>query len=228
MFHFAAVSAPGDGLGVGFGVGVGVGAGGVAPRLALAVTCDQCGIEWTRGDPDSSASHRRQHKHRMKYLDPQPVARVLEERSADIWSEEVTAASPLWRHDEMYNRAYAFKREQRYDFVQWDNPERDHAAKGYLFADADGRIIGCCAFRFREYTNHQPGWALQFVWVAPPYRRSGVLAERWPAFRDRFGDFLVEGPVSTPMQAFLRRVGDERLMFGSDAAYAEFLASRPV
>lgn len=190
------------------------------------VKCEQCGLTWFKGDPESSAWHRRDHKERMKTLDPQPHQKVQEERAAGDFDELVNWLSPEWRHKEMYARALAFKRELHFDFVQWDCPDTDRKAQGFLLADDASRIVGVCAFRYREYTDAPAGWALQFVWIAPPHRRSGVLAARWPTFRQRFGDFHIEGPVSQAMQAFARKMGDERLMFGSDEAYAKFKAER--
>ena len=70
------------------------------------------------------------------------------------------------------------------------------------------------SFRWREVEDRsEPGcWGLDWVWVCPPGRRSGVLSRVWPMLRERFGDFHVEGPVSDAMQAFLTRRGETFLM----------------
>lgn len=181
-------------------------------RPPQRTVCGECGIEWMRGDPESSASHRREHKKRMGYLDPRPHSKLDGGEIPDGFVF-VNFTSPKWLHTEMYRRALAFKREFHYDFVQWDavNPRSDATGQGFLFVDEEQRIVGACAFRLRE-DDGKSWWGLQWIWFAPAHRRTGLLARRWPALRERFGRFHVEGPVSDAMQAFLTKVGDAELM----------------
>lgn len=174
--------------------------------------CPRCGLTWWRGDPDSSASHRREHRKRMAILDPEPHERVREEAAGSAFDEHVDQWSPEWRHREMYRRAVAFRREEGYDFVQWSVPETDPDTHGFLFADEEGRIVGACAFRMRDFEAGFRRWCLQWIWVAPEHRRRGVLRSRWEGLRQRFGDFWVEPPVSDAMRAFLGSMGDKRLL----------------
>ncbi|WP_192250419.1 GNAT family N-acetyltransferase [Mesorhizobium silamurunense] len=182
-------------------------------RPTQRITCEICGYDWTRGEPDSSAAHRREHKKRLAYLDPKPVPQFVAERAANTEAELVDQNSPRWKHREMYRRALAFKREFSYDFVQWLSPKEDDdpGVQGVLFSNPDDVIVGACAFRIREHEGKS--WrGLQWIWIAPKFRRSGILTARWAELRRRFGDFHVEGPVSEAMQAFLRKMGDEKLM----------------
>ncbi|WP_143149271.1 hypothetical protein [Hyphomicrobium sp. CS1BSMeth3] len=182
-------------------------------RVSTPETCLQCGYVWTRGDPDSSAAHRREHKKRLSYLDPQPVVELVAAVAAGENTISVDRTSPRWKHREIYRRALAFKREFGYDFVQWqsDKGDDDPGAAGVLFCNAQNVIVGACAFRLREYQGRS--WrALQWIWLAPKYRRSGILTTRWFDLRRQFGDFRVEPPVSEAMQAFLKKMGDESLM----------------
>lgn len=183
-------------------------------REPVETVCTACGYTWYRGDPDSSSAHRREHKQRLYVLDPQPVENMVAAYLTESEPELVTSASAAWKHNEMYQRARAFKREKRYDFVQWGSPNGDNDARvhGFLISDVKGRILGAIAFRWREPDGEPPFWGLQWVWIAPNMRRSGVLASRWAAYRDRFGDFWVEGPVSDAMQAFLAKQGDTHLI----------------
>ncbi|WP_169041869.1 MULTISPECIES: GNAT family N-acetyltransferase [Sphingomonadaceae] len=176
--------------------------------------CPDCGQTWYRGDPDSSAAHRREHKRRMHALDPQQLAKMIAAQGSEAEPELVTAASPAWKHFEMYERARAFKREERYDFVQWGGPDGDDDphVHGFLMSDEEGRIQGAISFRWRDPEDRPGFWGLQWVWVSPKHRRSGVLSRRWSVFRARFGDFWVESPVSEEMQAFLAKKGDAKLM----------------
>ncbi|RYY26336.1 MAG: hypothetical protein EOP62_10890 [Sphingomonadales bacterium] len=186
-----------------------------APR-PVETECAACGYKWTRGDPDSSTLHRKEHKHRMIALDPQPHAQLLEARGQENDPDLVDAQSPRWKHAEMHRRAWAFKREMRFDFVQWDSPDStpDPDVQGFLLSDDEGRIQGAVSFRWRQVKDRsEPGcWGLDWVWICPPARRSGVLSRVWPMLRERFGDFHVEGPVSEAMQALLANRGETFLM----------------
>lgn len=176
--------------------------------------CGICGVEWYRGDPDSSTAHRKEHKKRLAYLDPKPLPKFLAERDRSPPDASlVTTASPRWKHKEIYRRALAFKREFHYDFVQWGSPtgDDDPTVHGFLLSNDAGIIVGGCAFRRREHEG-QSWWGLQWIWIASKYRRSGILASYWPGFRERFGDFHVEGPVSDAMQEFLCKIGDAQLI----------------
>lgn len=177
--------------------------------------CDTCGYKWWRGDPDSSQSHRKEHKWRMHVLAPQPNELMIEAKRAENDAELVTTVSPAWKHQEIYRRAFAFKREMRFDFVQWQSSsgDDDPHVHGFLFTNEDGVIVGAVAFRLREpEAPYSPHWGLQWAWIAPPFRRQGILASRWPMLRERFGDFVVEGPVSEAMQSFLIKRGDTALL----------------
>jgi len=181
----------------------------------VETTCPECGFVYFRGDAESSASHRKEHKRRMRYLDPKPDPRLVEGDAAIPATVLVTTNSPAWQHNEMYERALAFKREFGYDFVQWGSPkgDSDPEVNGIFFLNEVGAIVGACAFRVREHGTRRV-WALQWIWFAPRYRRQGHLARQWQRLRADYGDFEVEHPVSPAMQAFLEKQNDAHLMDG--------------
>lgn len=178
------------------------------------VTCSICGLEWYKGDPESSLYHRKEHKRRLSWLNPAPLANMLLElQMVGISAEEVSYKSPLWKYKEMYNRALAFKREFHYDFIQWNKGgSEDKDAHGFLLTGESGEIVGACAFRNRLQEDNSFRWGLQWIWICPNERGKGHLTKRWSMFRERFGDFLVEPPVSDGMKAFLEKQGDSKLM----------------
>lgn len=178
----------------------------------VEVKCPQCAQNWWRGDQESSAMHRRIHRERMAVLQPRPNERVKTLIADGESSLHVDWQSPKWLHQEMYVRASAFRREMGYDFMQWDCPERDRDAHGFLFLNKTGAILGACAFRLRNYGIGSDRWGLQWIWIAPTYRRRGILRSHWPALRGQFGDFEIEPPVSDAMQSFTRKVGDGHLL----------------
>jgi hypothetical protein len=180
----------------------------------VEVTCRDCEYEWKRGDPESSMLHRREHKKRMTWLQPKPMTTMLLElNEKGLAAELVTWNSPEWKHKEMYNRALAFKREFHYDFIQWKSHggHEELDVHGYLFTGDNGEIVGAGAFRNRAKNTDKPKWALQWIWLCPQERRKGHLAKRWLQFRNRFGDFIVESPVSDAMEGFLKKQGDSAL-----------------
>lgn len=167
--------------------------------------CPECGYQWMKGDPESSAIHRKEHKRRMSYLDPQPHPAMLSIMGEPDF-ELVTSRSPKWKHKEMYERGLAFKRMFGYDFVQWKSREGDDDpdVHGYLFTDKDGIIVGACSFRHRQYKEGMV-WVLDWAWVCPKFRRTGELAKRWNYFTQHFGAFELEPPLSDEMKNFLQK-----------------------
>ncbi len=97
-----------------------------------------------------------------------------------------------------------------YSFVQWgsEKGESDVEAHGFLIPDALGAIIGACAFR-RNHEDSNPDWRLDFIWIAPAFRRQGYLAAHWSSFCARFGAFGVESPISEGMRGFLLNEGGD-------------------
>jgi hypothetical protein len=176
------------------------------PRPREDVTCEICGMQYEKGDPESAHQHRSYHARIMRVLEPKPNKRMLERIATDRYPQMVTEDSPLWMHREMYQRAYLFKREFHYDFTQWRNPskraDREPGAVGFLFTDEHGRIDGACAFR-----KDPDQWCLDFVWIRPAMRRQGLLAARWPQFVEMFGDFWLERPLSDAMKLFVTTHG---------------------
>lgn len=179
-------------------------------RPRQEITCDYCGMTYTKGSLESSLIHRREHAGLKRLLEPRPDSRFAKRLQRHPLPELVDTSSPFWMHQEVYERALRFKREFRYDFLQWNGCQSRKATptyQGYLFADhtgthPPGTIVGACAFALREGT-----WSLDWIWVVPSMRRKGVLSHRWKAFLDRYGDFDIEHPLSEAMEAFVRRHG---------------------
>ena len=142
-------------------------------------------------------------------LDPQPhveVLRTIEQGQDPSW---VTSTSPAWQHREMYDRALAFQQELRCASAPWEprSGEDDPCLHGFLFVDARQAIVGACAFRLRG-NEAVRWWGLQWVWMSPKHRRQGHLTRHWHQFKQRFGRFEVESPVSEAMSSFLAKHGD--------------------
>lgn len=176
--------------------------------------CQICGLEWYKGDPESSLYHRKEHKRRLSLLKPEPIPKmILELQKDETLAELVTYKSPLWKHKEMYYRALEFKSEFHYSFTQWSKEGREDVdAHGFLITGEQGKIVGACAFQNRLQKDNSYRWGLQWIWICPDERGKGHLSKRWKMYRERFGDFHVEHPVSDAMKAFLEKKGDFELM----------------
>ncbi len=128
----------------------------------------------------------------------------------------VTTHSPLSVRKAVAKMAKYFKMEFQYDFLQYTATDEQESARAFLFTTlnlnsythvhrdpSEVIVVGGCCFRWREWTDADPGWAMQWIWMHPFFRNRGKLSEAWPFFCKRFGLFKVEGPLSRAMVRFL-------------------------
>lgn len=115
-----------------------------------------------------------------------------------------------------------FKREMRFDFPQFEAEEQPGMYgyvpyEAYIFHEAAGdvwfgegpikqRFFGACCFRWREWGNASPEWSLDWVWLHPYFRKRGFLAETWPKFKQKYGDFHLAEPLSCCMKTFIQKI----------------------
>lgn len=177
-----------------------------------AVTCPDCGMLYVKGSRTDERLHRSFHRKRFSIIEPKPNRRFAEALEQDLAASWVDVRSPKWKRKEVYDRALEFKREFGYGFPQWNpDPRADPDAVGFLFSDQQDRIVGACAFRPQGGENERP-WRLDWIWICPDARRQGQLGRHWERFRQRFGIFDIEPPISDAMTAFLRKRGCEELI----------------
>jgi hypothetical protein len=166
--------------------------------------CELCGMTYVEGDPlDEQRHNEDRHAGFMEAVAPEPS---VELKAAYLGNPEIVWVdnkSPEWLRRSVYWRAKVFQREFRYDTPQWEIEGRhDPKAIGYVFRDDDFRIIGACCFRPLESGSEQ--MLLDWIWLSPMARRTGVVSRKWNEFRERFGDFRIGGPVSGAMLTFLQ------------------------
>jgi hypothetical protein len=147
-------------------------------RICVDFNCPVCGMRYQKGNREEALSHRSYHARMLRLLQPAPH-RKMQNRQVNIQNPEmVSHDSPIWMHREMYERAREFKREMQFDFIQWASPgprrQREVIAVGFLMTSETGTIEGACAFR-----NGAAEWSLDWIWVRPNARRTGLLRERW-------------------------------------------------
>ncbi len=135
---------------------------------------------------------------------------------------EVFYSSPRRRRKYLELFALYIKRENKYDFRQYcanEKPsDKNHVPfEGWIFTqlamdlatDDDPpfiRGIGACCFRLRNVGDKEV-WHLDWVWLHPFCRGKGELRKHWDFFKQRYGDFAIEPPISPSMQRFLRKPG---------------------
>lgn len=179
------------------------------------VTCDYCDLSYETNNTSDSRRHRAAHRLAQQLLDPKPRPKLAARLAQGSRSDIVDSDAPMWMQEEVRKRARKFKREFKYDSTQWpDNGKEpiDPGWEGYLLtAGPDGTIAGACAF-FKingEMEGVQLEWSLQWVWLAPKYRRQGILLKHWPLLVERYGNFFIEPPVSDAMRGFVAVYGTD-------------------
>jgi hypothetical protein len=155
--------------------------------------CPLCGLLYCPDEPDDRRYHRSFHARVMKPRRPKPDARL------DAGDVRVDGTSPRWLNCLVYDRAHALKREEGFDFTQWghDRPPRMAAYERDLHAIllVEQRIpVGVVGFTFTNWENRAPGWHMFMAWLAPDWRRKGLMSRRWAAWRQSYGDFTLEQP----------------------------------
>jgi hypothetical protein len=164
--------------------------------------------------PDDCRRHRRYHAAWMKPRRPKPDPRIAAlVANSDAPGDAnivVDTRSPLWLHKRVFEIAQALKRDEGYDFTQWSETgeqARSNQTHAILFVEPAGIVIGAAAFSFMAWENHPPGWHMNFVWIAEPWRRRGQLSRRWAGFRERYGAFTLDHPLSEAMESFATKHG---------------------
>jgi hypothetical protein len=123
----------------------------------------------------------------------------------------VDASSTAARKNQVLHFARYFRAEFNYDFVQFDGSgENDDSFQAWLFFPenyGDSDIpIGACCFRYREdYIDMPNFWGLQWIWLHPYFRSKGIFKNAFPIFRERYGLFLPEYPISPGMAGFIEK-----------------------
>ena len=175
------------------------------------VRCSVCGYTYVRGLTGEARLHAAYHARWKRLRYPKPDLRFAS-CSDDVRVDE---NSPKWLHRAVYRGARALARERRYDFTQWGedraprtrSDERDIHA---LLLVENGAIpVGVAGFSRIIWSDRDPGWHMLFAWIADEWRRRGVMSSRWPQWRETYGDFTLERPLSKAMRAFIAKVEAE-------------------
>jgi hypothetical protein len=169
------------------------------------VKCPICGLHYVPSIPDDRRVHRSRHAEWLKPRRPKPDPRFAD--GADVVVDEM---SPKRLHKLVYERARALQRDEEYDIPQWG---KDRAPRGRgerihaILLIEESTPVGAVGFEYVTWTNTPPGWHLNFAWIAPPWRRKGVMSRRWPQWLAIYGEFTLEQPFSEALANFLAKHG---------------------
>jgi hypothetical protein len=105
-----------------------------------------------------------------------------------------------------------FKKEFRYDHLQYCKENHSENCIGILFAERamdivkdeyhyPNRVVGGACFGKKESGE----FFLDWVWLHPFSRNHKKLSSNWPKFQKKFGQFTVTAPLSAHMASFLKK-----------------------
>lgn len=133
----------------------------------------------------------------------------------------VSPSSPILHREFVETFAIHLRREFHYDSVPFKATETtfssDYAPyEAYLFHElardlieidqpTRQRCIGACEFRRMDSSDATTGWSLQWVWFHPYFRRRGHLSSVWSQFKEKYGEFHVQIPLSAAMEKFIEK-----------------------
>ncbi|MFQ3226745.1 MAG: hypothetical protein ACI8RW_000123 [Porticoccaceae bacterium] len=112
--------------------------------------------------------------------------------------------------DALEKMATYFRREFKYDYLQYCKLEHSEECTGVIFTERapdlvkhqthfPHKVIGGACF----WKQDDEDFNLDWVWFHPFARNRKKLKKYWPGFKEKFGDFKLTPPVSAQMSAFL-------------------------
>lgn len=154
--------------------------------------CPVCNLTYVL--PEDVAYHRSFHRRVLCAFEPQPnkyLARKFDRNGQFI---PVRHFSSSYLRKRLANIARTFKREFGSDFTPYDEIGDD--CYGFLIVDEDGRARGGFVVRWMDYQNASSRWVLNWIWIAPAYRRKGLLKATWDFVKGHFPSIEPDPPFS--------------------------------
>ncbi len=143
----------------------------------------------------------------MNYQIDLPVSEDFQNHDGVLFIEPTSAEV---HKDALELLAEYFKKEFKYDYLQYENDGNDKYCVGVLFVEKEWdlvehihhhphRVIGGACFRMLE----NEAYILDWVWFHPFARNRKNLRKHWASFKSKFGEFQVTPPLSAQMAKFL-------------------------
>lgn len=128
--------------------------------------------------------------------------------------------SPLKWRKAAEEVAYYFRREGHFDSPPYEANEIQYGleyatARVLVFhhddCDPDFNdlffFIGAVGVRWVKWDKAPASWSVEWAWIHPYKRRSGVLKKAWPFIVEMFPNIWVSHPLSDAMKGFLQKIG---------------------
>lgn len=174
-------------------------------------TCPTCKFEYLPELSDNQRQHHAFHADYQRGRKPKPNPKLLDFPAGDI---RVDVQSPRWLSRLVYDYARALKRDEHFDFTPWpEHPSELGDSKGqsdwhaWLIRIESQLVVGAASFAKVHYSNIGTQAELAWIWIAEPWRRKGLLTERWLTWCNTYGEFLIQKPWTEAMEKFLLKVG---------------------
>lgn len=123
-------------------------------------------------------------------------------------------------YKEVYKIAEYFKEELNYDRVPFcpmgliEEQYKailftEQALDKYIKEPTPYRIYGACLFTIQTFTQESDRYVLKWIWFHPFFRNRGNLRKNWDSLENKFGNFIIETPISNDMKMFLKHVNSK-------------------
>ena len=171
----------------------------------LRINCPTCDYRYLPGRESEERLHAEWHADYEFWLRcSQPDSR-LEAYGGDVRVDET---SPEWLHAIVYGHSFGMtfcSAQWNTDRPSWmDDDQRDlHAI---ILVEEKFTPVGAVAFSQIIRDGRAPVWRMMFASVHEDWRRKGVMSRRWPGWRETYGDFELEEPLSRAMKAFVAKI----------------------
>jgi GNAT superfamily N-acetyltransferase len=162
--------------------------------------CPVCNLCYAEYDSNDRKLHRTFHKAVVDTFDPRPNKLLAKEHAKHGTFVPVGPRSVRQLRVRLGNIGRAFKNEFGAGWIQYDQHGDD--GHGFIIAAADGRALGGTTIRLREGQNGEWKFVMAWVWVAPAFRRQGLMRATWETAAKRFPGLLPEPPFSQNAAAF--------------------------
>ena len=168
--------------------------------------CTVCGFAYVKELSEDQKLHRSVHDSMLSVLEPTPNKELSKCHARFGRYVPLTSQSPKWMNRRLHWIARALHWEKNYDFIMW--PESGCEGEGFILTDSDGRALGGCAVQWYEWSDAPACWVLQWIWVAPPFRRQGLLRDTWSMLTAKYDGIIPDHPYSPEAARFFLSLGN--------------------
>lgn len=169
----------------------------------VLVECPDCGLSYVSDDLEDTTRHAEYHEEFTSPDRPSSDSRLVGLVSATSGLIIFQRSDQNFLHEKLYGIARRFKHEMGYDQADWApvGHQVPDGAIGAIFSDEDGRALGGAGI-YTEHPYRDVSHLIGWIWIAPDFRRRGVLARALPDLAMRFPGALFGFPYSEAMERF--------------------------